>query len=126
MKPPRASTAHPKKRPPARPQPKKHKKVVVSRTPKKAHPKLERRRVKPLPAGMPVLPARSDSTPILLSLVLGIALGLSLLLVAVALTPSRVLPGRMVTLVYDRRPVLIFGGFALAFSIALAMTLAVS
>jgi hypothetical protein len=68
----------------------------------------------------------STSTPVLLTLALGAALGLSLLVVAVALTPSRALPGRMSGLVYDRRPLLIFGGFAVAFSIGVAMTLAIS
>jgi hypothetical protein len=68
----------------------------------------------------------SASTPVLVPLVLGVALGLSLLVVAVALTPSRALPRRMLALVYDRRPLLIFGGFAVAFSIGVAMTLAIS
>jgi hypothetical protein len=80
--------------------------------------------LKRLPSGVSItVTAHSAPTPELPLLALGIALGLALLVVAVALTPSRVLPRGMVALVYNRRPALIFGGLAIALNVALAMTL---
>ena len=47
----------------------------------------------------------------LLSLVLGIALGLSLMIVAVALTPGRVMRRSVAAIVEDRRETLLYGGW---------------
>lgn len=69
--------------------------------------------------------AGEDSSSLVLALALGAALGLSLLLVAFALTPSWALPRSVLMLVYDKRDILILVGFAAALSIAVAITLAV-
>jgi hypothetical protein len=64
----------------------------------------------------------------LLSLVLGIALGLSLMIVAVALTPARVMRRSVAVIVEDRRETLLYGGVAaaLAIGLGLGITLALS
>jgi hypothetical protein len=58
-----------------------------------------------------------------LSLVLGIALGLSLMIVAVALTPARVMRRSVATIVEDRRETLLYGGLAAALGLGLGLTL---
>jgi hypothetical protein len=64
----------------------------------------------------------------LLSIVLGIALGLSLMIVAVALTPARVMRRSVAVIVEDRRETLLYGGVAaaLAIGLGLGITLALS
>ena len=62
----------------------------------------------------------------LLPLVLGAALGLSLLVAVLALTPAWALPRPVQGLVYGRREVLIFVGFAAALSIGATITFAAS
>jgi hypothetical protein len=57
----------------------------------------------------------------LVSLVLGIALGLSLMLVAVALTPARVMRRSVAVIVEDRRETLLYGGLAAALGIGLGL-----
>ncbi len=57
----------------------------------------------------------------LLSLVLGIALGLSLMVVAVALTPARVMRRSVAVIVEDRRETLLYGGVAAALAIGLGL-----
>ena len=57
----------------------------------------------------------------LLSLVLGIALGLSLMIVAVALTPARVMRRSVAVIVEDRRETLLYGGVAGALGIGLGL-----
>jgi Flp pilus assembly protein TadB len=69
--------------------------------------------------------AGEDSSSFLLALALGAALGLSLLVVAFALTPAWALPRSVLMLVYDKREALILLGFAAALSIAVAITFAV-
>ncbi len=58
-----------------------------------------------------------------LAVVLGIVLGLSLLVMAVALTPPWILPGPVGALVYDRRDYLFYGGVATALSIGLGIVI---
>ncbi len=89
------------------------------------HPELKRPRASQVPAVLPAAAAGSDSS-FLLPLALGFVLGLSLLIIALALTPPWALPRQVQVLVYDRREVMIFGGFAIALSIGLSITLAVS
>jgi hypothetical protein len=62
------------------------------------------------------------------SLVLGIAFGLSLLIVAVALTPARVMRRSVAVIVEDRREALLYGGVAatLAIGLGLGITLVLS
>jgi hypothetical protein len=57
----------------------------------------------------------------LLSLALGIALGLSLMIVAVALTPARVMRRSVAVIVEDRRETLLYGGVAAALGIGLGL-----
>ena len=57
----------------------------------------------------------------LLSLVLGIALGLSLMIVAVALTPARVMRRSVAVIVEDRRETLLYGGVVAALGIGLGL-----
>jgi hypothetical protein len=57
----------------------------------------------------------------LLSVVLGIALGLSLMIVAVALTPARVMRRSVAVIVEDRRETLLYGGLAAALGIGLGL-----
>jgi hypothetical protein len=60
----------------------------------------------------------------LLSLVLGIALGLSLMIVAVALTPARVMRRSIAVIVEDRRETLLYGGVAATLAIGLGLGIA--
>ena len=57
----------------------------------------------------------------LLSLVLGIALGLSLMIVAVALTPARMMRRSVAVIVEDRRETLFYGGVAATLAIGLGL-----
>lgn len=59
----------------------------------------------------------------LVSLVLGIALGLSLMLVAVALTPARVMRRSVAVIVEDRRETLLYGGVAAALGVGVGLGL---
>jgi hypothetical protein len=58
------------------------------------------------------------------SLVLGIALGLSLMIVAVAVTPARVMRRSVAVIVEDRRATLLYGGVAAALGIGLGIGIA--
>jgi hypothetical protein len=58
-----------------------------------------------------------------LSLVLGIALGLSLMIVAVALTPARAMRRSVAIIVEDRRETLLYGGVAAALGLGLGLAL---
>jgi hypothetical protein len=64
----------------------------------------------------------------LVPLVLGIGLGLSLMIVAVSLTPARVMRRSVAVIVEDRRDTLLYGGVATALGIGLGLglTLALS
>jgi hypothetical protein len=57
----------------------------------------------------------------LLSVVLGIALGLSLMIVAVALTPARMMRRSVAAIVEDRRETLLYGGVAATLAIGLGL-----
>jgi hypothetical protein len=57
----------------------------------------------------------------LLSLVLGIALGLSLMIVAVALTPTRMMRRSVAVIVEDRRETLLYGGVTAGLVIGLGL-----
>ena len=57
----------------------------------------------------------------LLSVVLGIALGLSLMIVAVALTPARMMRRSVAVIVEDRRETLLYGGVAASLAIGLGL-----
>ena len=57
----------------------------------------------------------------LLSLVLGIVLGLCLMTVAVALTPARVMRRSVAVIVEDRRETLLYGGVAATLAIGLGL-----
>jgi hypothetical protein len=57
----------------------------------------------------------------LLSVVLGIALGLSLMIVAVALTPARMMRRSVAVIVEDRRETLLYGGVAATLAIGLGL-----
>jgi hypothetical protein len=100
-------------------------KVVSARRTRAARqPVLARQRaVSKARAVVPVAAASSDSSSLLFPLALGAALGLSLLLVLLALTPAWALPRPMEALVYDRRELLIFVGCAAALSIGLGFTI---
>jgi hypothetical protein len=75
---------------------------------------------------VPTAAASSGSSSVLLPLALGTALGLSLLVAVLALTPAWALSGRAQALVYGRREVLVFAGFTAALSIGVTITFAVS
>jgi hypothetical protein len=62
--------------------------------------------------------------PMLVSLVLGIALGLSLAVVAVALTPARALRRPVAAFVEDRRETLLYAGVGAAVAIGVGLTIA--
>jgi len=62
----------------------------------------------------------------LVPLVLGIALGLSLMLVAVALTPARVFRRPVAAIVEDRRETLFYGGIAAALGLGLGLGIALA
>jgi hypothetical protein len=57
----------------------------------------------------------------LLSLVLGIALGFSLMLIAVALTPARSMRRSVAVILEDRRETLFYAGVAAALAICLGL-----
>jgi hypothetical protein len=57
----------------------------------------------------------------LLSVVLGIALGLSLMIIAVALTPARAMRRSVAVIVEDRRETLLYWGIAATLSIGLGL-----
>ena len=60
----------------------------------------------------------------LLSVVLGIALGLSLMIIAVALTPARAMRRSVAVIVEDRRETLLYWGIAASLSIGLGLATA--
>jgi hypothetical protein len=62
----------------------------------------------------------------LVSLVLGIALGLSLMLVAVALTPARMMRRSVAVIVEDRRETLLYAGIAASIGIGLGLGIALA
>jgi hypothetical protein len=69
--------------------------------------------------------AASSSSSMLLPLVLGIALGLSLMIVGVALTPARAMrKGSVAAVVEDRRESLLYTGVAVALGIGLGLVIA--
>jgi len=78
------------------------------------------------PTVVPVASVSSGSSSALLALVFGIALGLALVVVAIALTPPWVLPRQMGAVVFERRdPMLIVGmATALGIGVGLLITLA--
>jgi hypothetical protein len=96
----------------------------TTRPPRK--PALERQRAIKTRAVAPVAAVSSGSSSLLLPLALGAALGLSLLVAVLALTPLWALPRPVAALVYDRREVLIFWGLATALGVGLALTLALA
>jgi hypothetical protein len=65
-----------------------------------------------------------DTSSSLLPLALGAALGLALLVVAVAATPPWVVPRQMNVLVYEHREPVIVWGLAMAISIGLGLLVA--
>jgi hypothetical protein len=74
------------------------------------------------PAVVPVVSVGSrSSSSTLLPILLGAGLGLSLLVVAVALTPPWVLPRTVGAAVYERRDSLVYAGVATALSIAVGL-----
>jgi hypothetical protein len=73
------------------------------------------------PSVVPVASADSDSFSSLLPIVLVGALGLALILIAVALTPSWALPRTVGAVLYERRDSLIYAGIATAVSIGLGL-----
>jgi hypothetical protein len=113
-------------RPKARSRPKKLKKRVVlgGATGSARHPGVKRQ---PVSKGVvPVATASPGSSSFLLPIALGVALGLSLLAVALALTPPWALPRTVQALVYAWREALIFAGCGTALCIGLAITFAAS
>jgi hypothetical protein len=75
-------------------------------------------------AALPVATvAASPSSSLLLPLVLGIALGLSLMIVGVALTPAWAMR-RSVAVVEDRRETLLYTGVAIALAIGVGVGIA--
>jgi hypothetical protein len=111
-------------RPKARSRPKTHKKKVVlaGATGSARHPGVKRQPGSK--AVVPVAAVSPGSSSFLLPLVLGVALGLSLLAVALALTPPWALPRPVLALVYAWREALIFAGCGTALCIGLAITFA--
>lgn len=59
-----------------------------------------------------------------LALLLGVALGLSLIVMVVAVRPPAMLPSQIVEPVYENREAIIFGAVATAISIALGLAIA--
>jgi len=80
------------------------------------------------PTVVPVASISSGSSSSLLPLLLGIALVLSLIVVAIALTPPWALPRSVGIVVYEQREQFVFGGIATAMGIGLGLliTLAAS
>jgi hypothetical protein len=71
--------------------------------------------------GPTVATANSSSSATLVPIVLAAALGLSLILVGLALAPPWVLPRPVGIVVYERRDPLVFAGIATALSIGLGL-----
>ena len=84
---------------------------VVSKTPRSGPPAA---------SGVPAAAKSSSSS---LALLLGVALGLSLLVVAVAVTPPWLLPRQMVRPVYEHREAVIVGGIATTVTIGFVLVL---
>jgi hypothetical protein len=59
----------------------------------------------------------------LLSVVLGIALGFSLMIIAVALTPARAMRRSVAVIVEDRRGTLLYAGVAAGLGIGLGLVI---
>lgn len=78
------------------------------------------------PTVVPVASLSSGSSSSLLPLLLGIALGLSLVVVGVALTPPWALPRPVGIVVYEQRDQLVYGGIATALSIGLGLLITVA
>jgi hypothetical protein len=74
----------------------------------------------PATSGVPVAAKTSSSS---LALLLGLALGLSLLVVVVAATPPWLLPSQIVRPVYEHREAVIVGGVATTVTIVLVLVL---
>ena len=70
---------------------------------------------------MPAASLSSDSSSSLLPLLLGIALVLSLIVVAIALTPPGALPRPVGIVVYEQRDSLVYAGAAIALGIGLGL-----
>jgi hypothetical protein len=104
-----------------RSQPKK--KAVSTRAARSARrPEPVRQRPAAARSVVPVAAETSRGSSILLSLTLGAVLGLSLLVVVLALTPAWALPEAIVAFVYARRGALMFWGFSIALTLGVAMT----
>jgi hypothetical protein len=106
--------------------PKKHKKVVPARTTTPKRPSVARRPANRARTALQLSGASSSSSSFVLPVFLGVALGLSLLAVALALSPSWALPHSMAALIYHRGNVVIYGGLVAALCISIAIGLVVS
>jgi hypothetical protein len=73
------------------------------------------------PTVVPVASVGSSSSSTLLPILLGVGLGLSLLVVSIAVTPPWVLPRGVGAIVYDRRDSLVYAGIATALSIGVGL-----
>jgi hypothetical protein len=73
-----------------------------------------------------VLSTGSDSFSVVLPLLFGIALGLSLSAVAIALVPAWILPRPVDIMVYERRDLFVLAGIATALSIGLGLLIALA
>jgi hypothetical protein len=73
------------------------------------------------PTVVPVANVGSGSSSTLLPILLGAGLGLSLMVVALALTPPWVLPRTVGTVVFERRDSLVYAGIATALGIAVGL-----
>lgn len=80
----------------------------------------------PRPPALAAVPvsATSEDGSSLLPLLLGVALGFSLLVVAITATPPWMLPRQLVMPVYEHREAVMFGGLATAISIGLGLVVA--
>ena len=72
----------------------------------------------------PVSSATTGSSSDLVPIVLAVALGLSLIIVAIALTPPWVLPRPVGAVVYERRDALVYVGIGTALSIGTGLLIA--
>jgi hypothetical protein len=88
----------------------------------KAVPVVAKRSRPGPPAASAVQAADSSSSS--LALLLGVALGLSLLVVAAAATPPWLLPRQVVGPVYEHREAVIVGAVATAVSVAVGLVIA--
>jgi len=110
-------------------QPKKKKAVVPAATTSGPPPPPEITQRQPASLGPTVVPVASlSSAPSssVLPLLLGIALGLSLIVVGIALTPPWALPRAVGIVVYEQRDQLVYGGIATALSIGLGLLITVA